>query len=227
MTSAISVSNLYLKKNNLDILKNINIDIEEYECIAITGHNGAGKTTLLKVINNLIPTKKGTVKIFNKMFSSKVKKHIGYIPQTNYFDTFLPISVKEAISVGIYAKNGIFKKFSKQDNNYIHEIAQKLKIEELLNKPIGQLSGGQTQKVSIARVIAQDAKIILLDEPLTNLDKSSQEDILNIIDFLHKEKKLTILIVTHNLQLIPECCNKIITMENGEIVKICKAKFEA
>lgn len=221
MTSAISVSNLTLKKNNSVILKDINIDIEECECVAITGHNGAGKTTLLKVINNLIPAKKGTVKIFNNLFSNKIKKYIGYIPQTNYFDTFLPISAEEAISVGIYAKNGIFKKITKEDKNNIFEISKKLKIDNLLNKPIGQLSGGQTQKVSIARVILQDAKIILMDEPLTNLDKSSQEDILNIIDFLHKEKKLTILVVTHNLQQIPKCCNKIITMENGEIVN-CK-----
>ena len=115
MTSAISVSNLYLKKNNLNILNNINIDIEEHECVAIAGHNGAGKTTLLKVINNLIPVKKGTVKIFNKPFNNKIKKDIGYIPQTNYFETFLPISVREAISVGIYAKNGIFKKLSEED----------------------------------------------------------------------------------------------------------------
>jgi ABC-type Mn2+/Zn2+ transport system ATPase subunit len=218
MTSAISVSNLYLKKNNHDILKNINIDIAEEECIAITGHNGAGKTTLLKTINNLIPVKKGTIKIFNEPFNNKIKKDIGYIPQTNYFDTFLPISVKEAISIGIYAKNGIFKKLTKEDNDHIIEIAKKLKIENLLNKPIGQLSGGQTQKVSIARVIAQDAKIILMDEPLTNLDKSSQKDILNIIDTLHKERKLTMIIVTHNLEQTPDCCNKIITMDNGEIV---------
>ncbi len=218
MTSAISVSNLYLKKNNLNILNNINIDIEEHECVAIAGHNGAGKTTLLKVINNLIPVKKGTVKIFNKPFNNKIKKDIGYIPQTNYFETFLPISVREAISVGIYAKNGIFKKLSEEDKENIIEISKKLKIENLLNKPIGQLSGGQTQKVSIARVIAQNAKILLMDEPLTNLDKSSQEDILNIIDFLHKEKNLTMIIVTHNLQQIPKSCNKIITMNNGEII---------
>lgn len=218
MTSAISVSNLYLKKNNHDILKNINFDIAEEECIAITGHNGAGKTTLLKTINRLIPVKKGTIKIFNEPFKNKIKKDIGYIPQTNYFDTFLPISVKEAISVGIYTKNGIFKNLTKEDNNHIIKIAKKLNIENLLNKPIGQLSGGQTQKVSIARVIAQDAKIILMDEPLTNLDKSSQKDILNIIDTLYKEKKLTTIIVTHNLEQIPDCCKKILIMDNGEIV---------
>ena len=225
MISAISISNLCLKLDDIEILRNINMNIEECDCVIITGHNGAGKTTLLKTINNLIPVKKGIVKIFNSSLNNKIKKCIGYIPQTNYFDTFLPISVKEAISVGLYAKNGIFRKLTKEDNNHIIEIAEKLKIEDLLNKPVGQLSGGQTQKVSIARVIAQDAKIILMDEPLSNLDKSSQNDILNIIDTLYKERKLTMLIVTHNLEQTPSCCNKTITMENGEIVKFCEAKF--
>lgn len=216
--SAISISDLYFKRNNSYILKNINIDIEENKCVVITGHNGAGKTTLIKAINNLIPIKTGTVKIFNEKINNKIKKYIGYIPQTNYFDNFLPISVREAISVGIFAKNGIFKKFTKKDSDTIFDIAKQLKIENLLDKPIGQLSGGQLQKVSIARVFAQDAKIILMDEPLTNLDKNSQEDILNIIDFLKKEKNLTIIIITHNLQQVPKCCSKIITMENGEII---------
>lgn len=217
MTSAISVCNLNFKINNCNILKNINIDIKKGECVIITGHNGAGKTTLLKVINNLIKTKNGNVKIFDKDICNTVKKHIGYIPQINFVDKFIPISVQDVIKIGLTAKNGIFKRISAEDKDKINNIAKMLKIEHLLNKPIGQLSGGQIQKVSIARVLVQDAKIILMDEPLNNLDNYSQNEILNIIDSMHKEK--TMVIVTHNLKLIPKSCNKIIVMENGKIIK--------
>lgn len=217
MISAISICNLDFKIGNHNILKNININIKNGECVVITGHNGAGKTTLLKAINNLIKTKEGCIKIFDKNFCNATKKDIGYIPQTNFIDKFMPISVQDVIKIGLSAKNGILKKTTKEDNNKIIEIAKKLQIDNLLDKPIGQLSGGQIQKVSIARVIVQDAKIILMDEPLNNLDNSSQNEILNIIDSIHKEK--TIIIVTHNLKQIPENCTKIIVMENGEIVK--------
>lgn len=217
MTSAISICNLNFKINNCDILKNINIDIKKGECVIITGHNGAGKTTLLKVINNLIKTKNGNVKIFDKDICNTVKKHIGYIPQINFVDKFIPISVQDVIKIGLTAKNGIFKRITPEDKDKINNIAKTLKIEHLLNKPIGQLSGGQIQKVSIARVLVQDAKIILMDEPLNNLDNYSQNEILNIIDSMHKEK--TMVIVTHNLKLIPKSCNKIIVMENGKIIK--------
>ena len=218
MISAISVCNLNFKIGNNNILKNINIDIKNGECVVITGHNGAGKTTLLKAINNLIKTKPGNIKIFGKDINNTVKKNIGYIPQTNFVDKFMPLSVQDVIKIGLSAKNGIFKRTSKQDKEKIFETAKKLQIENLLNKPIGQLSGGQIQKISIARVLVQDAKIILMDEPLNNLDNYSQNEILNITDSMHKEK--TMLIVTHNLKLIPKSCNKKVIMENGEIINI-------
>lgn len=218
MTSAISVCNLNFKIGNHNILKNINIDIKNGECVVITGHNGAGKTTLLKAINNLIKTKPGNIKIFGKDINNTVKKDIGYIPQTNFVDKFMPLSVQDVIKIGLSAKNGIFKRTSKEDKEKIFKTAKKLQIENLLNKPIGQLSGGQIQKVSIARVLVQDAKIILMDEPLNNLDNYSQKEILNITDSMHKEK--TMLIVTHNLKLIPKSCNKTVVMENGEIINI-------
>ena len=217
MISAISICNLNFKIGNHNILKDININIKNGECVVITGHNGAGKTTLLKAINNLIKTKAGCIKIFDKDLCNTIKKDIGYIPQTNLIDKFMPISVKDVIKIGLSAKNGILKKTTKEDNNKIIEIAKRLQIHNLLNKPIGKLSGGQIQKVSIARVIVQDAKIILMDEPLNNLDNSSQNEILNIIDSIHKEK--TIVMVTHNLKLTPKSCTKTIIMENGEIVK--------
>lgn len=220
MTAEIILSNInLLGSDNRHILKNINLTINKGDFAVINGHNGAGKTTLFKIINGLIKPTNGSVKIFNNEINSKTKKKIGYIPQTNKFEKHLPITVKQVIEIGITAKKGVIKSLSKQDKELITNIAEKLDIQHLLNTPIGKLSGGETQKVSIARVLVQEADIILLDEPLSNLDIKSQQNILKIIEDINCEKKTTILMILHNLELVPECCNKVIAMENGEIIE--------
>lgn len=227
MTSAISLSNVNLITiNNHYILKNINLNINKGDCITIFGHNGAGKTSLLKIINNLIQPSSGCVKIFNKEITNKLKKSIGYIPQTNKFNDNIPITVKQAIEIGITAKRGLFfNPRYKEDFLLIEKISKQLNIYHLLNVPIGKLSGGEMQKVSIARVLVQEAKIILLDQPLINLDTKSQKDFIKTINEIHNKKVSTILIVVHNLKQVPKSCNKIITMENGE-AKLRDWKFE-
>ena len=219
MSSAVSLSNINLIYSNKYILKNINIDIKKGDCVTILGHNGAGKTTLFKIINGLIKPTSGTIEIFSNKLTDEIKKQIGYIPQINKFESYVPINVKQVIEMGITARKGIFKKLSKQDNLLVEDIAKKLDIYKLLNVPIGKLSGGEMQKVSIARVLAQQAEILLLDEPLSNLDIKSQNNIIEIIENIHSEKKATILIVLHNFEQKPKCCNKEIVIEKGELLE--------
>lgn len=218
MIPAISLSNINLiTSNNKHILKNINIDINKGDCVSISGHNGAGKTTLFKLINGLVKPTSGTVKIFNNQLNNEIKKQIGYIPQINKFEENIPITVKQVIEIGITARKGIFKSLSNQDKVFITDIAKKLDIYDLLDAPIGKISGGEMQKVSIARVLAQQADIILLDEPLSNLDIKSQKNIIEIIEKIHSDKEHTILIILHNLEQKPKCCNKEIVLEKGEV----------
>ena len=218
MIPAISLSNINLiTSNNKHILKNINIDINKGDCVSISGHNGAGKTTLFKLINGLIKPTSGTIKIFDNQLNSEIKKQIGYIPQINKFEENIPITVKQVIEIGITARKGIFKSLSKQDKAFVTDIAKKLDIYDLLDSPVGKISGGEMQKVSIARVLAQQADIILLDEPLSNLDMKSQKNIIEIIEKIHSDKEHTILIILHNLEQKPKCCNKEIVLEKGEV----------
>ncbi|MCR4663372.1 MAG: metal ABC transporter ATP-binding protein, partial [Endomicrobiaceae bacterium] len=213
-----SLSNINLiTSNNKYILKNINIDINKGDCVSISGHNGAGKTTLFKLVNGLIKPTSGTVKIFNNQLNNEIKKQIGYIPQINKFEENIPITVKQVIEIGITARKGIFKSLSNQDKVFVTDIAKKLDIYDLLDVPIGKISGGEMQKVSIARVLAQQADIILLDEPLSNLDIKSQKNIIEIIEKIHSDKEHTILIILHNLEQKPKCCNKEIVLEKGEV----------
>lgn len=223
MNTAVSLSKINLTTNSSrKILTDINLKIDCGDCVAVIGPNGTGKTTILKIINGLIKQTSGEIEIFNEKISNKIKNQIGYIPQNNYFDPFLPISVKEVISIGLSSKYGIFKNFSDKDRQIIEDTAKNVGIFKLLDTPVGKLSGGEAQKLSIARVLVQEAKLILMDEPLSNLDNKAQKDILDVTDEIYKQKKATILIVLHNLSQIPSCCNKILFMSNGEIVKFGK-----
>jgi ABC-type Mn2+/Zn2+ transport system ATPase subunit len=218
MTPIVSIKNLTVIKNRFTVLNDINIDIEYGDCIAVIGPNGAGKTTFLKTINGLIDNCFGTVKVLGMPLDNKIKSKIGYIPQNNNFDSLMPVSVREVISIGLTAQFGIFRKFTNFDRKTVEDISKGLNIFNLIDKPIGQLSGGEIQKVSIARVLVQNPQLILMDEPLSNLDKKTQADILDLIDFIYHEQNITMLIVVHNLSQIPKCCNKAILISKGKII---------
>lgn len=225
MTNIVSVKNLTAIKNKRAVLKEINVEIEHGDCVAVIGPNGAGKTTFIKTINGLTAYSQGTVNIFGNALNQEIKRKIGYIPQNNNFDALMPISVREVISIGLTAQFGIFKKFTDFDKKTVEDISKGLNIFNLIDKPVGQLSGGESQKVSIARVLAQNPKLILMDEPLSNLDKKTQTDILNLIDFIYHEQNITMLIVVHNLSQMPKCCNKVILMADGKIIDYGKKEY--
>jgi len=218
MQKVIELSNVNLtSQDNKHILNNINLDINEKDCVIVSGPNGAGKTSLFKLINGLIKQTSGTIKVFGDTINAHSKRFIGYIPQINNFELNLPISVRQVIEIGISARQGIFKKISKEEKYFIDDIAKKLNIFDLLNTPIGHISGGQMQKVSIARVLAQQSKIIMFDEPLSNLDKKTQLNLIEIIEDIHKKQNVTILMISHNLELLPKCCNKIFKLPDNKL----------
>jgi len=218
MNEVISVQDVNFYFDKKPILKNITFNVSCSDCIALTGPNGAGKTTILKLLAGLLKPSQGKIKIFDKEINTETKKQIGYIPQNISTDNFMPILVQDVLYMGLLAKNGIFKKYSKQDIALVYEIAKKLDLFKLMQKPIYKISGGERQKVSVARVLLQNAKILLMDEPLSNIDVSCQKDILKIIDDTHSNKDITSLIIVHNLHQIPSCCNKIMFVSDGEIL---------
>lgn len=217
MSVVIKTENVSFSVNKKYILQNINFEIENNDCVAVIGPNGAGKTTIFRLLTGLLEHSEGKIKIFNNEINSQTKKKIGYIPQNLPFDNFMPILVKDIIYMGFLAKNGIFKNYSSDDICLAEEISKKLGISKLMQQPLCNISGGERQKVSIARVLVQNAKILLMDEPLSNIDISSQKDILKIINDTHSNKDITSMIIVHNLHQIPDCCNKVMLVSDGKI----------
>lgn len=194
--NAVEIQNLNLNYKDLNILKDINVTIKDKEFTAIVGPNGGGKTTLLKIILGLIKPSSGEVKIYGKTSSYK-KNLIGYVPQFTKFEKGFPIDVIDVVLMGRlkYGKK-IFHKYSKKDIHIAENIMNSLGIYELKDRQIGQLSGGQMQKVLIARALCMEPKLLLLDEPTASIDIKSKNNIYSLLKDLNKD--ITIVIVTHD-----------------------------
>lgn len=187
----IEVHDLMVDYSGIRALENINFKIKEDEFLCIIGPNGGGKSTLLKVMLNIIKPIKGSV-------ITKKGKSITYVPQFITFDNKFPIDVWDVILMGFLpSKIRMFQKYNKSHKNNTLEIMNKLGIFDLKDRQIGQLSGGQLQKVLIARAMATNADIILFDEPTANLDIKTKEEIYTLLIELKKYK--TIVMVTHDV----------------------------
>lgn len=205
--NAIEIKNLNVLYNDLIILKDINITIEDKEFVAIIGPNGGGKTTLLKSILGLIKPSSGEIRVYgNKLENKNIS--IGYVPQFIKFEKTFPIDVFDVVLMGrLKSNNYLFHKYSKEDIEYSKKIMNMLDIYHYRNRQIGELSGGQLQRVLIARALCMESKLLLLDEPTASLDKQSKTNIYEILKKLNEN--ITILMVSHDTSFIFSYIDKI------------------
>ncbi len=208
-------------------IRDINLTLERGEFAYVIGPNAAGKTTLLETINGLLPIFKGRIQVLNldvKRYGRKVRCQIGYVPQDFMVDPGEPYTALDVVLMGRYGNIGVIGRPSREDKERAIEAMRLLEIEDLANKPIGKLSGGQQQKVMIARAIAKEPKILLLDEPFSNLDPESRDKISKLIAQISGENNLTTIIVTHDLHQIVDSCSRTIVMNSGRIIADCEPR---
>ena len=216
---------MMLKINNISfsygqdkkILDDISLDVSQGDVLGILGINGAGKTTFIKCINNIFSPDFGTVKINGKDISSMTPKEIAqliaYVPQYN--GTFFNINVLDTVMMGRLPYAG--RSYSKKDREIVYNILEKMNLEKFAFRSISEMSGGERQRVFIARALAQQPKIIILDEPTSSLDLHNQLFILKIIEDLAKRDNLTIIMIIHDLNLASMFCSKLVMLKEGKI----------
>lgn len=216
-----------IKKNNIYInkltvrykgklaLKDINLIIEGSKITGVIGSNGAGKSTLIKGIIGLVTKEEGSIKVGDKSLE-ECRKDIAYVEQRSALDLSFPIDVEEFVTLGLYPKLGILRRPKKGDKAKVHEALKKVKMESLSNRQIGELSGGQLQRVFIARALVQEASIILLDEPFVGIDITSEELIMSLLKQLRDEGK-TIVIVHHDLNKVVNYFDNLIILRKSLI----------
>lgn len=205
-------------------IKNINLSVVKNDFIYVVGPNASGKTTLLETIMGLLTPSQGRVYVFGYDIQEKgveVRRKVGYVPQDFIADPSEPFTALDVVMMGMFGKIGILGRVRQKHRQKALEIMEKLGIRELANRPIGKLSGGQQQKVMIARALAKEPEILLLDEPFSNLDIESKRKIPKLIQDFHKERRLTTIVVTHDVSQV--LANKrgkgrVIVMNGGRII---------
>ena len=192
----LDVKHVTVRYNGRLALDDINFHLHEGDRIAVVGPNGAGKSTLFKVISGVLPPTSGEVTISG----SRPLEHvcIAYIPQRSQVDWNVPVNVADVVMMGRSAKLGPLNWPHKRDWEHVHHALETVELTNLATRQISQLSGGQQQRMFIARALAQEAELMLMDEPLTGLDTPSQEGLLDLLDTL-RTQRVTVMVATHDL----------------------------
>jgi len=187
--------------NGVPALDQISFQLQKGERVAVIGPNGAGKSTLFNVIAGVLPPNQGQVKVYGNIPGEHIC--IAYVPQRSQVDWRFPVNVADVVMMGRVRKLGLLGWPKPGDWKYVHEMLELVGMNYLARRQIGELSGGQQQRVFIARALAQEAELILMDEPLTGLDARSQEEIFSILEKL-RQRQVTLMIATHDLNLAAE-----------------------
>ncbi len=217
MQTLIALKNITAGYENTPVLHNIDLTIGEGDFIGIIGPNGGGKTTLLRVILGLLKPYSGEI-----IYPGSKQNLFGYLPQNNRFDQRFPISVTEVALSGLMSSKGLYKRYTRADKHKAWELLDKCGMGNYLKSPIGDLSGGQMQRVFLCRAIISNPRILILDEPTTYVDSNFEKEFYAILEELNKT--MSIVMVSHDLGTICSyvktiaCVNKELHYHNSNLI---------
>lgn len=197
--------------NGEAVLDHVNFEIRQQDFTGIIGPNGGGKTTLLKIILGLLPPREGEIRYY---FQDKGRLPVGYLPQFSSWDRKFPISVRDVVLSGLHRKKGIFGRYTKEDHEHCLAILEQMGLAGLFSRPLDELSGGQAQRVFLARAVISSPELLILDEPGTFVDKDFEKFFYSELELLNR--KMAILLVTHDLGTISSIV-KDIACVNGSL----------
>jgi zinc transport system ATP-binding protein len=201
----LEVKNLKKSYNSHVAIENINFNVEQGEYVCLVGENGSGKSTLIKTIMGLYKQDSGEINL------NIEQSEVSYLAQTDLKSIDFPATAKEIIMTGCQ-KHGKLPFYKKQDRENFKKVVKELKIEDIINRRIGDLSGGQKQRVLLARSLIRNPKLIILDEPATGLDVNITRELYSILAELNREKNVTIIMATHDLDELKSIKPRIICL---------------
>lgn len=215
----IEIKNLKFGYNENQILKDVNLSLDEGDFAVISGKNGSGKSTLIKLILGELKKDEGTIKLFGiDMEDFKNFDKIGYVPQVNEaIKVAFPVSAREYVGLNLYKEFSIFNTITKKSKSKIENTFSTLKIKDLIDRPFNKLSGGQAQRVMIARALVNNPDILILDEPTVGIDQKSKENFLDLLVHLNTHHNISILMITHEMEILGDYVDKVFRLKGGVI----------
>ncbi len=212
---AVRVEDVWAGYGNQTALRGIGFEAAPATMVALVGPNGSGKSTLIKVILGTHGVWRGQVRIFGRE-PANARRLIGYTPQTESVDWDFPVTVRDVVTMGRFGRLGPLRWPGAEDRRVVDQSLERLAIADLSKRQIGELSGGQQRRVLIARALAQEPRVLLMDEPMAGLDATIQHELLTIFEGLRDEGR-TLLMATHDLSCVECCFNRVLLMNRRKI----------
>jgi len=201
--------------NSIPVLEDVNFTIYDRSFISIVGPNAGGKTTLLKLMLGLLEPSRGTIEIF-ALPPDRASALIGYMPQHVQFDPHFPVTVLDVVLMGRLGNGTRFGPYRKRDRAICLEALKKLEMYDAWKHPFGALSGGQRQRVLIARALATEPKLLLLDEPTSNVDMAVETELFELLNTL--SKTITVIVVSHDLGFVSQYVQRVVCVNRSVAV---------
>lgn len=228
--AGMSASNLsVIYRNGTVALQDASFYVPKASICGLVGINGAGKSTLFKAIMGFVPLAAGDVNIMGKPAGRVLERNtIAYVPQSEEVDWNFPVLVEDVVMMGRYGHMGILRRPSKLDKEKVDHALARVSMDHLRKRQIGELSGGQKKRVFLARALAQEGDVVLLDEPFTGVDVATEDAIIDLLRELRDSGKV-MLVSTHNLGSVPEFCDQVVLINKtvlsfGETEKVFTQK---
>lgn len=199
--------------------------VETGQMVALLGPNGAGKTTYLRCLLGMQSHVRGRLEVLGEDVTSlgagemaALRRRIGYVPQILPARSEMPLTVREVVAIGRTGVRGLLRRLNSEDWRIVDEWLERLGLGALSRRGFGDISGGEQRKTLIARAMVQQPELLLLDEPTANLDLGRREKIVEIIDELYHSMALTVVLVCHELEVLPPGCGRVVVLEDGRVV---------
>ncbi|GGF63760.1 manganese transporter [Paracoccus acridae] len=214
MNDGIEVRNLTVAySNGVTALRDASFTVPQGSVTALVGVNGAGKSTLFKALMGLLPHSSGQVRIMGGTVEQALARNlVAYVPQAEEVDWTFPVLVEDVVMMGRYGHMGFFRRARPIDRQAVDAALARVGMTDFRRRQIGELSGGQKKRVFLARAIAQEARVILLDEPFTGVDVKTEEAIIALLKAMREEGRV-MLVSTHDLGSVPEYCDRVVMVK--------------
>lgn len=200
-------------RNGHTALWNASFEVPRGTVTALVGVNGAGKSTLFKAIMGFLPAARGTIRILGMTVREALRQNlVSYVPQSEEVDWSFPVLVEDVVMMGRYGHMGFLRRPKQADHEAVDQALRRVNMLDYRHRQIGELSGGQRKRVFLARALAQDGQVILLDEPFTGVDVKTEEQIIVLLKELRDEGRV-MLVSTHNLGSVPEFCDRTVVVK--------------
>lgn len=207
----IDIQELDFAYRDQPVLQGIDLRIEPGTTLGLIGPNGGGKTTLIRLILGLLQPTRGRIVVGGMSPAKAVRQGnvVGYLPQNPQIPSSFPISVRQVARLGLAGKTGMFRSYDRADLRFVDELLERVGLGDMIDQPVARLSGGQLQRVLIARALAPRPRVLLLDEPTTGIDRGAQQRFIDFLQELKRELGLTVVLVSHDLRAVASVSDRI------------------